>query len=61
MCFDYGPFKLVKEEEETDLENITTILIQDEGLKMIDSFGKVSQFTGQISEIDLLNQRIVLI
>jgi predicted RNA-binding protein len=60
MCLDYGPFKLVKEEEETDLENIATILVQNDGLKMIDSFGKVSQFAGQISEIDLLNQRIVL-
>lgn len=60
MCLDYGPFKLVKEEEESDLENITTILIQADGLKLIDSFGKTSQLQGQISEIDLLNQRIVL-
>ena len=60
MCLDYGPFKLVKEEEESDLENITTILIQADGLKLIDSFGKTSQLQGQISEIDLMNQRIVL-
>jgi len=60
MCLDYGPFKLVKEEEETELENIATILIQDAGLKLIDSFGKTSQIAGRISEIDLLNQRIVL-
>ena len=60
MCLDYGPFKLVKEEEETELENIATILIQDAGLKLIDSFGNTSQIAGRISEIDLLNQRIVL-
>ena len=60
MCLDYGPFKLIKAEQETDLENITTILIQENGLKMIDSFGKTSTIQGQISEIDLLNQRITL-
>ena len=61
MCLDYGPFKLVNEEEETDLDNIATILVQDEGLKLIDSFGKISLLSGRISEIDLLNQRIVLV
>lgn len=60
MCLDYGPFKLINAEEETDLENIATILIQEDGLKMIDSFGKTSKIQGQISEIDLLNQRITL-
>ncbi|HEY5672660.1 MAG TPA: CooT family nickel-binding protein [Malonomonas sp.] len=60
MCLDYGPFKLVKEEEETDLDNVATILIQGDGLKLIDAFGKTSLFAGRISEIDLMNQRIVL-
>ena len=60
MCLNYGPFKLITAEQETDLENITTILVQDDGLKLIDSFGKTSQVAGKISEIDLLNQRITL-
>ena len=60
MCLDYGPSKLINAEEETDLENIATILIQEDGLKMIDSFGKTSNIQGQISEIDLLNKRITL-
>lgn len=60
MCLDYGPFKLIENGQESDLENITSILVQEDGLKLIDSLGKTSQLLGQISEIDLLNQRIVL-
>lgn len=60
MCLDYGPFKLVSGDEETSLENIATLLIQEEGLKLIDNFGKTEMVAGQICEIDLLNQRIVL-
>ena len=60
MCLDYGPFKLIHNDQETDLQDIASILIQEDGLKLIDSFGKTSTLAGQISEIDLLNQRIVL-
>ncbi len=60
MCLDYGPFKLVHDEQETDLDDIATILVQEDGLKLIDSFGKTSMLKGQVSEIDLLNQRIIL-
>ena len=60
MCLDYGPFKLISADQETELDDIATILVQDGGLKLIDSFGKTRQLTGAISEIDLLNQRIVL-
>lgn len=60
MCLDYGPFKLISNDNETELDEIATILVQKDGLKLIDSFGKTSQLTGKISEIDLLNQRIVL-
>ncbi len=60
MCLDYGPFKLINNDDETELDEIATILIQEDGLKLIDSFGKTSQLEGKISEIDLLNQRIVL-
>jgi len=60
MCLDYGPFKLINNEQETDLQDIASIIVQDGGLKLIDSFGKTSILTGKVSEIDLLNQRIVL-
>lgn len=60
MCLDYGPYKLVSGEKETSLENIATLLVQQEGLKLIDNFGKTEIIAGSVSEIDLLNQRIVL-
>lgn len=60
MCLDYGPFKLVAGEEETSLENIATLLVVADGLKLIDNFGKSQQIKGELCEIDLLNQRIVL-
>ena len=60
MCLDYGPFKLISGEEETSLENVASLLIQQDSVKLIDNFGKIELFAGRISEIDLLNQRIVL-
>lgn len=60
MCLDYGPYKLISGDEEISLENISSLLVQQDGLKLIDNFGKSELVSGQISEIDLLNQRIVL-
>lgn len=60
MCLDYGPFKLISGDKETNLENVAALLVQQDGLKLIDNFGKTELVTGQICEIDLLNQRIVL-
>jgi predicted RNA-binding protein len=60
MCLDYGPFKLINNDQETDLQDIASILVQKDGLKLIDSFGKASTMNGQVAEIDLLNQRIIL-
>ncbi|WP_303720591.1 CooT family nickel-binding protein [Malonomonas rubra] len=60
MCLDYGPFKLVSNDQETDLQDISSIMIQEDSLKLIDSFGKTSTMSGKICEIDLMNQRIVL-
>ncbi|WP_020675348.1 CooT family nickel-binding protein [Geopsychrobacter electrodiphilus] len=60
MCLDYGPYKLISGDDETSLEEISTILVLADGLKLIDNFGKTRLITGTISEIDLLNQRIVL-
>ena len=60
MCLDYGPFKLVSGDEEISLENISSLLIQQDEIKLIDNFGKTELVSGRICEIDLLNQRIVL-
>lgn len=60
MCLDYGPFKLICNNQETNLDDIASILVQEDGLKLIDSFGKTSLVAGQVCEIDLQNQRIVL-
>lgn len=60
MCLDYGPFKLISGDEETSLENVASLLVQQTGVKLIDNFGKTELVAGQITEIDLLNQRIVL-
>ena len=60
MCLDYGPFKLIAGDDETSLENVATLLVEQEGLKLIDNFGKTELVSGQVTEIDLLNQRIVL-
>ncbi len=61
MCLDYGPFKLVAGSEETSLENVASLMIRQDGLQLIDNFGKTELVSGRISEIDLLNQRIVLV
>ncbi len=60
MCLDYGPFKLISGDEETSLENVAALLVLQDGLRLIDNFGKSELISGQISEIDLHNQRIVL-
>ncbi len=60
MCLDHGHFHLVTDNEETPLENVASILPSPEGLTLIDVFGKKKSVTGNISEIDLLNRRIVL-
>jgi len=60
MCLDNGTFLLISENEESSLEHIASILPVDGGLKLVDVFGKIRNITGRISEIDLLNKRIVI-
>ena len=60
MCLDNGTFLLVRGEEEQTLDHVASILPGSEQLRLVDVFGKVRQITGRISEIDLLNKRIVL-
>jgi len=60
MCIDHGPFLLVQGEQEESLAEINAILVLADGLKLIDVYGKSRTVVGMISEIDLLNRRIVL-
>jgi len=60
MCLDQGPFLLVRGDTETSLENISSLMLLDGGVKLIDVFGKAEEVSGCIDEIDLLNRRIVL-
>lgn len=60
MCMDHGSFLLINGDREISLENISSVMVVGNELKMIDIFGKTSDLDGRISEIDLLNRRIVL-
>lgn len=60
MCFNDGSFLLVQGEEESTLENVATIIPGENSLKLIDVYGKTSEISGTIDEIDFLNNRIVL-
>lgn len=60
MCLDHGAFLLVQGDEETSLENVSSLMLREGGLKLIDVFGASRDLSGTIDEIDLLNRRIVL-
>lgn len=60
MCIDHGPFLLVQGEREESLAEINSILVVGNSLQLIDVFGKSRSIDGPISEIDLLNRRIVV-
>ena len=61
MCIDHGPFLLVQGEQEESLAEINAILVAADSLKLIDVYGKSRTVSGAISEVDLLNRRIVLV
>ena len=60
MCIDHGPFLLVQGDQEESLAEINSILVLADGLKLVDVYGKTRTITGKISEIDLLERRIVV-
>jgi predicted RNA-binding protein len=60
MCLDNGPLVLVQGETVRQLDNVASLLPLGDKLKLVDVFGKIEEIAGQIEEIDLLNNRIVL-
>jgi len=60
MCIDHGPFLLVQGDQEESLAEINSILVVADGLKLVDVYGKTRTIGGKISEIDLLERRVVI-
>ena len=60
MCLNDGPFLLIENERETALEDVASLLVAGDKLRLIDVFGKQREVEGSIQEVDLMNRRIVL-
>ena len=60
MCLNDGHFLLVQGDQETALEDVASLLVVNDKVRLIDVFGKHRDIDATIQEIDLLNNRIVL-
>ncbi len=60
MCLNDGHFLLVQGDRETALQDIASLLVVKDKVRLIDVFGKHRDIDASIQEIDLLNNRIVL-
>lgn len=60
MCIDHGPFLLVRGDQEESLAEVNAILVVADGLKLVDVYGRTRTIVGKISEIDLLERRVVI-
>ena len=60
MCLNDGHFLLVQNDKETALEDVASLLVVNNKLRLVDVFGKHRDIDASIQEIDLLNSRIVL-
>ena len=60
MCLNDGHFLLVQGDQETTLEDVASLLVVNDKVRLVDVFGKHRDIDATIQEIDLLNNRIVL-
>ena len=60
MCLNDGHFLLVQGDQETALEDVASLLVVKDKVRLIDVFGKHRDINATVQEIDLLNNRIVL-
>ena len=60
MCLNDGHFLLVQDDQETTLQDVASLLVVNDKVRLIDVFGKHRDIDATIQEIDLLNNRIVL-
>ena len=60
MCLNDGHFLLVQGDQETSLQDVASLLVVKDKIRLVDVFGKHRDIDASIQEIDLLNNRIVL-
>ena len=60
MCLNDGHFLLVQGDQETAMEDVASLLVVKDKVRLVDVFGKHRDINATIQEIDLLNSRIVL-
>ena len=60
MCLNDGHFLLVQGDQETALQDVASLLVVNNKVRLVDVFGKHRDIDASIQEIDLLNNRIVL-
>ena len=60
MCLNDGHFLLIQDDQETVLEDVASLLVMNDKIRLVDVFGKHRDIDATIQEIDLLNNRIVL-
>ena len=60
MCLNDGHFLLVQGDQETTLQDVASLLVVNDKVRLVDVFGKHRDINATIQEIDLLNSRIVL-
>ena len=60
MCLNDGHFLLVQGDQETTLQDVASLLVVNDKVRLVDVFGKHRDINATIQVIDLLNSRIVL-
>ena len=52
--------RLINGDEEIILTEFASIIVGEGELKLIDQLGKIRKIAGRITEIDLMNQRVLV-
>ena len=60
MCLNDGHFLLIQDDQEISLQDVASLLVVNDKVRLVDVFGKHRDIDATIQEIDLLNNRIVL-
>jgi predicted RNA-binding protein len=60
MCLNDGHFLLIQDDQEISLQDVASLLVVNNKVRLVDVFGKHRDIDATIQEIDLLNNRIVL-